>query len=155
MKTGAACPVSFETVDHNASRVACLVTIAVLAGISGMALFAPGLGTAAFAVAAVLTLDYTIRAWATLPSPTQHLAAALARGFGIPAKPADKAPKRFACRVGFFFAVAIAVLLPFLPQAAVAVAGALLFFNVLDGVFDFCVGCWMYGLLMAAKSPPG
>jgi hypothetical protein len=36
MTEGAACPISYETVDHNASRVTCFLTIAVLAAIAAM-----------------------------------------------------------------------------------------------------------------------
>ena len=67
-----------------------------------------------------------------------------ARVLGIENKPSAKAPKRFACRVGFFFVVATVALLPFHPVAATIPALSLLGFNVLDGVFGFCVGCWMY-----------
>jgi hypothetical protein len=43
-------------------------------------------------------------------------------------------------------------LLPLEPKAAVVVALILLFFNVLDGVFDFCVGCWMYSTFVLPRT---
>jgi predicted membrane channel-forming protein YqfA (hemolysin III family) len=82
----------------------------------------------------------------------QWLARRFARAIGIPEKRSDAAPKRFACRIGFFFALGTVALLPFAPAAAALVAAALLFFNVLDGVFDFCVGCWMYTAFLLPRS---
>ena len=49
------------------------------------------------------------------------------------------------------FALGTVVLLPLAPTAAALIAGALLFFNVLDGVFDFCVGCWMYATFLLPR----
>jgi hypothetical protein len=146
--TNAACPVSYESVDHNASRVTCILTIVALAAISAMAVLWPGLGTIALILAAALTLDYAIRAWTKYPSPMQGLARGVARVVNIPEKRSDAAPKRFACRIGFFFALGTVAVLPVAPRIAVMVAGALVFFNVLEGVFDFCVGCWMYTFLL-------
>jgi hypothetical protein len=148
MIKAAACPISYETVDHNASRVTCILTIVALAAISAMAVLWPGLGTIALILAAALTLDYAIRAWTKYPSPMQGLARGVARVVNIPEKRSDAAPKRFACRIGFFFALGTVAVLPVAPRIAVMVAGALVFFNVLDGVFDFCVGCWMYTFLL-------
>ncbi|HEV8433734.1 MAG TPA: DUF4395 family protein [Thermoanaerobaculia bacterium] len=54
--------------------------------------------------------------------------------------------------MGFFFAVGTVALLPLEPKAAVVVALILLFFNVLDGVFDFCVGCWMYSTFVLPRT---
>ncbi|MBV8543123.1 MAG: DUF4395 family protein, partial [Acidobacteria bacterium] len=108
-------------------------------------------GRVAWILAAALTLDYAIRAWTRYPSPMQRLARGFARMVGIPEKRSDAAPKRFACRIGFFFALGIVVLLPLSPAAAAMVAAALLFFNVLDGVFDFCVGCWMYSTFLLPR----
>ncbi|HEX3069110.1 MAG TPA: DUF4395 family protein [Thermoanaerobaculia bacterium] len=152
MSKAAACPVSYESVDHNASRVTCILTIVALAAISAMAVLWPGLGRIALILAAALTLDYAIRAWTKYPSPMQWLARRFARAVGIAEKRSDAAPKRFACRIGFFFALGIVGLLPFAPVAAALVAAALLFFNVLDGVFDFCVGCWMYTTFLLPRT---
>jgi hypothetical protein len=151
MAQGAACPVSYETVDHNVSRVTCILTIMTLAAISILAVVSDAFGKVAWVFAAGLTLDYAIRAWTRYSSPMQRIARGLARALGIAAKPSDLAPKRFACRIGFFFALGTVALLPVAPRVAVVVAGTLLFFNVLDGVFDFCVGCWMYTTLVLPR----
>jgi hypothetical protein len=150
--TNAACPISYETVDHNASRMTCLFTIVALAVISAMAVVSESFRTTAIVLAAALTLDYALRAWTSYKSPMQRLGRILARAVGIPEKRSDAAPKRFACRIGFFFAVGIVALLPVAPKMAAVTAGTLLFFNVLDGVFGFCVGCWMYTAFLLPRS---
>ncbi|MCB9592737.1 MAG: DUF4395 domain-containing protein [Sandaracinaceae bacterium] len=129
------CPVSLERVDHNAVRVTGLLTVAMLAAyaISGWAVFA-----------IVLAADYTVRAWTGGRSPMQRLGGRIARGLGIPALMQDKAPKQFAARIGWMFAVAASVLAFVSPTAGIVVGLSLLGFNVLDSVFDFCVGCWTY-----------
>lgn len=136
----AICPISNERTDHNANRITCLVTIA---GIGALA------ATSAPAVAVGLAADYSLRAWTGYRSPMQRAAAGIGRALRVPVKLSDKAPKRFASRIGFLFALAAAILIFVAPTIAVVVALTLAFFNVLDGVFDFCVGCWMYGLLIA------
>ncbi|HSY47582.1 MAG TPA: DUF4395 domain-containing protein [Thermoanaerobaculia bacterium] len=153
--TGAACPISYETVDHNASRVTCILTIIALAAISAMAVAWASFGRIAWVLAAALTLDYAIRAWTRYPSPMQRLARAFARAVGIPVKLSDSAPKRFACRIGFFFALGTVAVLPWSPGIAALIAGTLLFFNVLDGVFDFCLGCWMYATFLLPRHSDG
>jgi len=151
MTTPAACPISYERVDHNASRVTCILTIVGLALISGMAVASPRFGRTALLLASALALDYAVRAWTKWPSPMQRVSRAFARALGIAEKPTDAAPKRFACRIGFFFALGTVALMPLAPKTAVITAVALLFFNVLDGVFDFCVGCWMYATFLLPR----
>ena len=129
------CPVSLEQVDHNTVRVTGLLTIAMLAAyaISGWAVFA-----------ILLAADYTVRAWTKRPSPMQRLGKKIARTVGVPVLMKDAAPKRFAARIGWMFAVAAAGLAFVSPTAGIVVGLSLLGFNVLDSVFDFCVGCWTY-----------
>lgn len=134
------CPISNETTDHNANRVTCLLT---LAGIGAFA------ATSAPVLAVGLAADYSMRAWTDHKSPMQRAASGIGRALDIPVKRSDKAPKRFASRIGFLFILTAALLMPVSMSAAVGVALTLGFFNVLDGVFNFCVGCWMYGLLIA------
>lgn len=45
-------------------------------------------------------------------------------------------------------AVSAVVLLPISPPASIAMAAALAGFNVLDGVFNLCVGCVVYTYLV-------
>lgn len=133
------CPISFQTVDHNASRMTCGLTIGAL---GGFAL------TGSPVIALPLLLDYTLRAWTDETSPMQAAAFSIARAVGLQELPSGKAPKQFAARIGWLFALATVFLMFSQPAAAVVVAVALGFFNLLDGVFDFCVGCWTYTYLV-------
>jgi hypothetical protein len=90
----------------------CIFTIVALAAISAMAVLFGGFGRTALVLSAALTVDYAIRAWTRIPSPMQRLARWSARAAGIPEKRSGAAPKRFACRIGFFFALGtVAVIL--------------------------------------------
>ena len=129
------CPISFQKVDHNSVRVTGLMTIAMLAAFAVT-------GSPVFAVA--LAADYTLRAWTGRTSPMQRLGRTIARAAGIPELMKDKAPKQFAARIGWMFAIAAVGLSFVSPTAGIAVGLSLLGFNVLDSVFDFCVGCWTY-----------
>jgi hypothetical protein len=133
------CPVSFEYVDHNSVRVTGLLTIAMIAAFAAT-------GFSLLAVA--LCADYAVRAWTSKTSPMQQLGGRIARALNIPELMKDKAPKRFAAQIGFLFAATAAALAFFSPSVAVGVALSLLFFNVLDSVFDFCVGCFCYTVLV-------
>jgi len=56
----------------------------------------------------------------------------------------DKAPKIFAVRVGWIMALAVVGLFFVSPWAAAGVALTLMAFNLLDGLLDLCVGCYIY-----------
>ncbi len=135
MTTATVCPISLERVDHNTVRVTGGLTIAMLAAFAVTG-FAP--------IAVALAADYSIRAWTRHSSPMQLVARRIARGLGIPVQMKDKAPKQFAARIGFLFALAAALFAILNPVVAVGVGLTLLGFNVLDSVFDFCVGCFCY-----------
>lgn len=139
MTTDLTCPVSFEKTDHNSVRVTGLLTIAMLAAFAT---------TGWVVIAALLAADYTLRAWTGEASPMQRVGRRIARAAGIPELPKDKAPKKFAARIGWMFALAAVGLSFVSPLAGIAVGLSLLGFNVLDSVFDFCVGCWTYTYLV-------
>ena len=96
-----------------------------------------------------IVVDYLIRAFTALPySPFSWVALQIARSFNWPPKQIDKAPKIFAARVGWLFAVATAVLYFIYPPASLIVSGTLMVFALLESVFDFCVGCVVYTYLV-------
>lgn len=137
------CPVSTEKIDKNVARIGATST-AVLLGI-----YAYLVGSAhddwGVIVIAFIVLDYIIRVFIPgVRPPISYFAGLVARLFRLGKKQMDKAPKMFAWRVGFLFAVASLVLFPDYADASAIVALALLGFNVLDGVFNFCVGCVIY-----------
>ena len=64
-------------------------------------------------------------------------------------------PKQFAAFCGFFMATFSAGL--FLSDqrlGGVIILGALIFPTALEGLFDFCLGCWMYGIAISLKIVP-
>jgi hypothetical protein len=133
------CPISTRRVDKNAIRITAFLTILTL-------------GLFAFSgytwLAVVLAGDYFIRAFSSRRSPYNWVACQIVRIIGLEKHMTDKAPKVFAARVGFLFALAIAILAFVHPFSSIVVALVLMGFNILDGVFDFCVGCVMYTYLI-------
>ena len=130
------CPVSTLRVDRNAVRVTGLLsTLALVAYVVTRSPF----------VIVPLGLDYLVRTvMAAPPSPLAQLGRTIARLLRLPAQPIDKAPKVFAARIGVCFALAAAVTHFLAPAAAPCLAGTLAVFTLLEGGFDFCVGCVVY-----------
>lgn len=134
------CPVSPLRVNENTVRITGLV-IATL-----IALYAIT-GSIVFMIA--ITLDYAIRAFTRLKySPVSWLAAQLVRLTKLPEIKIDKAPKIFAARVGFLFALASALLFFINPIASLIIALTLMSFALLESVFNFCVGCLVYSSIV-------
>lgn len=130
------CPVSSEKIDKNVARIAATTT-ALLLGIYAY--------TGSVFIIAFVVLDYIVRVFVpNVRPPVSYFAGLVARLVRLGKKPMDKAPKMFAWRVGFLFAVASLVLFPEYFEASIIVALTLLGFNVLDGVLNFCVGCVVY-----------
>ncbi|MCH7971055.1 MAG: DUF4395 domain-containing protein [Chloroflexi bacterium] len=71
--------------------------------------------------------------------------------FHLPYRPVAGPPKRFAATIGVVFSVSAAVLsLGFgLDGAAYIVLGGLIFAAGLESVFGYCLGCKVFGFLMA------
>ena len=76
--------------------------------------------------------------------------------FGLPYRPVAGPPKRFAAAMGIGFSVSAAVLaLGFgLHGIAYIVLGGLIFAATLEAVFGFCLGCRIFGILMALNIIP-
>jgi hypothetical protein len=93
-----------------------------------------------------LAFDFYIRAFTKLRySPISWVSAGIARGLGISPRWIDKAPKIFAARVGFLFAVMIlAFTLTGVSVAATSSASVLVLFAFLECGLNFCAGCWVY-----------
>jgi hypothetical protein len=130
------CPVSPLRVNENTARITGFVMATMIA------LYAVT-GSNVFMIA--ITLDYAIRAFTRLKySPASWLAAQLVRLTKLPEITIDKAPKMFAARIGFLFALASALLSFISPIASLVVALTLMSFAVLESVFNLCVGCLVY-----------
>ena len=124
------CPVSTERVDKTAVRITAILTILTLAAFAM---------TGSPWIAILLSGDYFVRAFTSKRSPFNWIACQIARLAGFEKHMTDKAPKVFAARVGFLFALAISLLAFVHPVSSIVVALVLMGFNTLDGVFNFCV----------------
>jgi hypothetical protein len=134
------CPVDFVPVNENVTRLNAAQTL-LLAVI--------WLFTASPVIPAVLTIDFLLRAsnYGRF-SPLNLLSGFLVKAFSIPVKPVDRAPKRFAAGVGFFFSLAILILSLFpYTLAAGVLAGILILFASLEAFVAFCAGCYVYFFL--------
>ena len=130
------CPVSPLRVNRNVVRITgfFMATMLALYALTGNIYFA-----------AAIVLDYGIRAFTPMSySPFSWLAHQLVAALGLPVHYQDKAPKIFAARVGFLFALATVALYPLYPVASLAVGLTLMSFALLESLLDLCVGCLVY-----------
>lgn len=98
----------------------------------------------------ILTLDFAIRAFTTLPSPLAFIAKSIAKLTHLQPKPIFAAPKKFAAAIGFVFSLAASILLVFhFTKAAYVLSGILVLFAFLEAAFKICVGCYIYDWLVA------
>ena len=130
------CPISTQRISRHVVRLTGLMMALMIA------LYLVS-GDVGFIVAIVI--DYFMRAFTTLPySPFSWVAMQIVRRTEWSPNRIDKAPKIFAARVGWLFAVATAVLFFLYLPASHIVGATLMAFALLESVFDFCVGCVVY-----------
>ncbi len=135
------CPVSFDKVDINVSRLTvflnAVLMVVFLITLSPVSLY-------------VFTIDYGIRAMGyNKYSPLCILSAQIIKLLGIKPVMRDKAPKVFASRLGLVCAVLACVFMVFnMTVAARIVIGMFAVLAFLDSVFDACVGCMIYHYLV-------
>ena len=136
------CLISSERIDKNVVRITALLTAATIAVYALLAMVSE---IVVILLLALIAIDYFIRVF--LPSKYSYmgwLGFRLARRFNLTPKQMDKAPKIFAVRVGLIFAIASIAFYFVNPIAGVSVGLALMAFNLLDGLFDICIGCYTY-----------
>lgn len=130
------CPVSSDRIDRTTVRI----TAGLMATIVGLAVMSHSIF---FLIMAAI--DYAVRGFTPLPySAFSWIAHRIARLLRLPYAPQDKAPKIFAARVGFLFALSAAILYVVQPVAAITVALVLLTFALLEAIADLCMGCVVY-----------
>ncbi len=132
-------------IDKRASRVGATLTALLLVAyaVSGL-----------WPLIAVVVADYVVRVFTPYRAPLAVLAGEVTKVAGIDPAPMNKGPKIFAWRLGFIMAVASLALVPFSLTASIVVAIALVGFNLLDGVFNFCVGCAIYTYIVLPRFGP-
>ena len=101
-----------------------------------------------------LAIDFVLRIiFGSGSSPIGMIGAAFVSRF----KPiySAGAPKQFAACCGAFMSIlAAALLLAGQELAGTIVIGALIFPTGLEGIFDFCLGCWMFGIAISLNIIP-
>lgn len=130
------CPISIEKINKNVVRInGALVVLSIVLYIL----------TGSVWIMAILLADFTIRGFTSVKgSPYSFVAKKLNQIIGLEPIMIDKAPKLFASRVGFVFALTSVILYFINPMTSIAVASILMFFAFLEAAFDFCVGCLVY-----------
>jgi hypothetical protein len=134
------CPISPYRINETVARLVALtmVTLIALYALTGLVW-----------IALFIALDYFIRGFTHLPySPASWFALQVTDQFFLSGKLIDKAPKIFAARVGFLLAFSGVLLFFISPTASIVAVLILMFFATLESVFNYCVGCVMYTLLV-------
>lgn len=131
------CPVSNEKANENIVRITAFWVIML----TGLFIVFPNPYIPLY-----LVIDFYIRAFTKLRySPISWISAGIARSLRFTPRWIDRAPKIFAARVGFLFAVMISVFtISGVSVAATSAASVLVLFAFLECGLNFCAGCWVY-----------
>ena len=135
------CPVSPERVDENRVRITALFVVLVM----GMFFI-----SASPIFPLLLAVDFFIRAFTKLSySPLSYLASLSVKVIGAQTVLIDKAPKVFAARIGLLFTMvtALGALLHW-PLVAYLSGSVLVLFAFLECGLNFCMGCWVYTIVV-------
>jgi hypothetical protein len=140
------CPVDFVAMNENKARIVAffvlmLMTIVVYTG--------------CWQLMMLLIADFFLRSggWGRY-SPLGSLADIVIRALQIKNKPVDRAPKRFAARIGLFFCTAILICWRLqMPLTVSVLSGIIVLFALLESFAGFCAGCYVYtaGLLLLKR----
>lgn len=131
------CPVSNEKANENIVRITAFWVILL----TGLFIVFPNPYIPLY-----LAIDFYIRGFTkSRYSPISWISAGIARSLRFTPRWIDKAPKIFAARIGFLFAVMIsAFTLSGVSVAATSSASVLVLFAFLECGLNFCAGCWVY-----------
>ncbi|WP_020601030.1 DUF4395 domain-containing protein [Spirosoma panaciterrae] len=108
----------------------------------------------------LIAIGYWLTNWSVLPlllfadfglrstdlgkySPLGAIANGVVNALHLPYKGTDQAPKQFAARIGFGFAILISVL-HLAGISALIPVGVLIVFAALESIVGFCAGCYVY-----------
>lgn len=133
------CPVNFKTIDHTVVRITALLSVTLLV---------VGVIINSFWLLGAVTADFLIRAAGVCVSPLSMLAIWVASFAKLPKSPTDQGAKLFAARLG---ASGLLVALGFVLSGWIltgwSIALVVGFFALLEALFGFCAGCFIYALL--------
>lgn len=149
MNTNLICPLSPENLNKSASRIGATITALLLTAFGVLALDGQ---TWSLIILLAVVADYIIRVFTKATPPISAVAAQTAKALRLKPVLMNKGPKIFAWRIGFAMAAVALLALPFSLTGSGVIAIALAGFNVLDGVFNFCVGCYIYTYVVLPTS---
>jgi hypothetical protein len=137
----ARCPIGRERIDESAARVNATIVVVVIVG---------AIVTQTPWILGYLVLDYLIKfVFGFAYSPNCLIARAVVDMLDLECRPVDSAPKRFAALLAGFMSI-LALVMAYTLHSMVwfeVVAAAFVFVASLDAFADFCLGCYLFGLL--------
>ena len=139
------CPVSNAKADENVVRTSAILTVLITA---------TAVLVNSYLILFLLAVDFAIRSFFSgIGSPLKILSNHIAGIMNIRNKKfIDAAPKKFAALLGMTFSLLAGLLLLFhLPVAAMITASILIFCAFLEGVYGFCLGCFVYTILTSSS----
>ncbi len=103
--------------------------------------------------AAVLLIDFAIRAFTFFPSPFAMITKELVKALNMKKQPVFITPKKFAALLGFIFSVTVLFLFlineVFLAKTVLVV---LAICALLESLFKICLGCYVYNWVIVPFS---
>lgn len=140
MANNISCPVSHIMVNENRVRVTAFLVL-----LGSLAYWL----AAWWVIPAFLAMDFFLRGFGKgRYSPFNVLSGWIVRILSIGNKPIDQAPKLFAARLGFVFALCLLVANILLPvETGYVINGVLTLFSFLESAFGFCAGCHVYTVI--------
>jgi hypothetical protein len=138
---GARCPIGGERIDESAARVNATIVVAVV--ITALVTQKPW-------ILGYLVVDYLIKlTFGFAYSPNCIIARTVANMLGLERRLVDSAPKRFAAVLACFMSVLALVMAYSFHSLFWFNVVALMFVGVasMDAFAEFCLGCYLFGLL--------
>ena len=135
------CPISTERVQEHLPRVTALFVISLL----GVYLI-----SGSIAVLVFLLVDFVARGAGYVRFSLLHASASgVSKALNLKSELIDKAPKLFAARLGaVMMGVALVFELTGIPSGAFLIAVMVGVFATLECVLNFCIGCYVYSLIV-------
>lgn len=131
------CPTDFVTVNETRVRITAgfVFILSVIYLLTGF-----------WPVITLLVYDFAVRAFNyNNYSLLSIISGVLVKQLSLPHKPVDRAPKRFAARIGLIMNIAILIFhFAGYSKVAISFSGMIVLFSFLESVFAFCAGCYIY-----------
>jgi len=139
------CPISEKQINERIARLSASISF-ILVAIFLVTLFKP--------ILVFLIIDYIIRGFFDAKySPIRIAGQFISNSIGIHPRYINAGPKIFAAKIGVVLSTAILLSFHFeFMILGYVIAGILIFFSFLEGIFGFCVACKIYPFLFNKRS---